>query len=131
MPKPKLLLDENIGGAVFRGLRDYGYDVVSILETSPGKADGEVLAQAYREKRIVVTLDRDFGSLIFRDSKRHVGVLFLRLTRETPEAILKIILKVLDHYGGALIGRFAVASESNIRMRSAVAKFTIHYDNDK
>ena len=117
MIKPKLLLDENIGKKVASRLRDAGWDVVSILEEAPGIEDPKVLKRAVKEKRIVVTLDQDFGTLIFRDSNKHVGVLLLRLEKESAENLFQTINRVLKQYGKALEKKFTVASESQVRIR--------------
>ncbi len=117
MEKLRLLLDENIGARTTQELRRSGFDVVSILESSLGAADHVVLKRAQKEKRIIITLDRDFGTLIFRDSKRHVGVLFLRLKKENYENITSVIISVLRQHGEKLSGRFTVATEKTIRIR--------------
>ena len=117
MVKPKLLFDENIGFSVVSRFQEIGYDVVSILDESPGLSDVKVLERAKAEKRIVVTLDRDFGALVFRDSKKHVGVLFLRMKKETPDAIFLLVKNVLELYGKELEKKFVVLSEDQIRIR--------------
>ncbi len=117
MAKPKLLLDENIGYLAVLNLRESGYDIVSILEESPGITDQEVLQKAKSEKRIIVTLDGDFGALVYRDSNKHVGVLFLRLEKESAENISMVITKVLARYGQKLEKKFTVATETRVRLR--------------
>lgn len=117
MGELKLLLDENIGFLVVERLRKEKYDVVSILEEMPGAEDSVVLAQARREKRVVVTLDQDFGRLVFRDSKRHAGVILLRLEHESTENITQVLLNTLEQYGNQLSNRFVVASEHQVRIR--------------
>jgi len=42
-------------------------------------ADLNILALAVREKRMVVTMDKDFGELVYRSREPHAGVLLLRL----------------------------------------------------
>lgn len=117
MEKLKLLLDENIGKQVATALRWSGYDIASIFEDAPGSTDEDVLKRARKEKRIVVTLDRDFGTLVFRDSESHVGVLFLRLQKESVEDIIFVLDSVLKRYGGKLKKRFTTASETDVRIR--------------
>ena len=117
MKEPKLLLDENIGSVVAARLRQEGYDFVSVFEEMRGAEDAAVLAQAIKEQRVVVTLDRDFGALIFRDSKHHVGVLYLRLRKESAEHITKVLLNVLFEHGEELQGKFVVVSDYRIRIR--------------
>lgn len=117
MAKLKLLLDENIGKRVAAALRESGYDVASILEDAPGSTDAIVLKRARKGKRILVTLDRDFGALVYRDSEAHVGVLFLRLRNDSAENIIFVLENVLQTYGGKLRKRFTSASETDVRIR--------------
>lgn len=90
MVKLKLLLDENIGKEVFIFLKRQGYDTVSILNVKPGMVDWEVLELAQKDKRIVITLDKDFGHLIYFRSQPHAGVILLRLTDESPKNISEV-----------------------------------------
>lgn len=117
MRRLRLLLDENIGRAVALRLRKSSWDAASILEESPGIEDTEILKKATKEKRIVVTLDQDFGALIFRDSNKHVGVLLLRLGKESSENIFNTINRVLIQHGKKLEKKFTVASELQVRIR--------------
>lgn len=113
----KLLLDENIGYLVLGELRKRGYDAKSVLESSRGVDDETVLSLASEEGRILITLGRDFGRLVFLKSQRHIGVIFLRLPKETPHDILSILLTVLENYGDKIQNRFVTASESGVRIR--------------
>ena len=113
----KLLLDENIGHLPLAVLRREGYDVKSVLEVGSGTDDKSILEIAYRENCILVTLDNDFGKLIFRDSHKNVGVIFLRLSLESSERIASILSEVLKLYGEKLNNRFTTVSEKNIRIR--------------
>jgi predicted nuclease of predicted toxin-antitoxin system len=46
-------------------LRDAGHDVTWMRTLVPGLPDAGVLATATTERRVVVTFDKDFGSLVF------------------------------------------------------------------
>ncbi len=113
----KLLLDENVGRVAAEELQERGYDTISIARIDPGASDAIVLQRALREERILITLDRDFGRLIFLDSQKHVGVIYVRLARESALDILHAILGVLEGYGEKLKGRFAVVTETEVRIR--------------
>ena len=81
----KLLADENIPLASVRDLRDFGHDVISIAERSPGMSDEEVLRLAQAEHRVVVTFDRDFGEMGFRRRlPAPAGILYLRFVPQRP-----------------------------------------------
>lgn len=83
----------------------------------PEAGDGFILQKARQENRILVTLDKDFGQLIYQQSKRHVGVIFLRIRKESAENITDLIMKVLFDHGDQLSNKFIVASEMKIRIR--------------
>ena len=111
------MLDENIGKRIATVLRESGYDATSISEDAPGSTDIDVLRRTRKEKRVLITLDKDFGALIFRDSESDVGVLFLRLQKESVENIVFVLKNVLNRYGGKLKKKFTTASETGIRIR--------------
>jgi predicted nuclease of predicted toxin-antitoxin system len=74
----KLLIDSCVAGAVTRRLREQGHDVVSIAERDVDPGDRAILEIAHAEGRAIVTIDADFGTLVFRDQAQRVGVLRLR-----------------------------------------------------
>jgi len=58
--KPRLLADENIPRTVIVTLRGKGYDTVSVYELRPGMRDEDVVELAVKERRIIITFDKDF-----------------------------------------------------------------------
>ena len=70
----KFLLDENADRRLVPFLKELSHDVRVIGEEHPASLlDRDVLALAYRERRIIITNDRsDFGELIFRDQHAHL-----------------------------------------------------------
>lgn len=61
----RLLVNENFPAPSVTGLREAGWDVLSVSETHPGMDDAGVLSWAARENRWLVTFDRDYGELLF------------------------------------------------------------------
>lgn len=64
----KLLVDECFDIKLVKSLRDAGYDVAYIIELAPSITDREVLEIAYQQERILITEDKDFGELVFRQA---------------------------------------------------------------
>jgi predicted nuclease of predicted toxin-antitoxin system len=62
-----LLANENFPVPAIRKLRVAGVDVVAVIETMRSASDQVVMAYARREQRWIVTFDRDYGDLIFRE----------------------------------------------------------------
>lgn len=58
-------------------LRDEGHDVVESRELGPDPGDRLLLEWASRDSRILVTIDTDFGELIFLENSPHCGLVRL------------------------------------------------------
>lgn len=114
---PKFIVDECTGIAIVHFLRAQGYDVVGVSEAMPQASDFDILQRAIAEQRIVVTNDKDFGDMVYRDQRRHLGILLLRLADDRTETKIRVIAAVLAHYAQHLANRFVVATEQNIRLR--------------
>ncbi len=63
----KLFADEDLARAIVIRFRDQGHDVLYASEIEPGSPDITWLDRAEAEGRIIITSDKDFGDLIFRD----------------------------------------------------------------
>lgn len=94
----RLLIDANITYRLIEALRKNGHDVRSVLEESPNADDEKILRSAVRQKRIVVTYDKDFGELIFKLHKRHNGVILLRANDESYLTQFEIIKKFFSQH---------------------------------
>ena len=72
--------NENIPGETVKALQLEVHDVIWVRSHSPGSTDGAVLAQAQEENRILITFDKDFGELAFRQRlPASSGIILLRL----------------------------------------------------
>lgn len=114
----QFIVDESTGAAVLEYLRSVGHDVLAVAETMPQAEDQDILARAVTERRILVTNDKDFGELVFRSGQPHYGVLLLRLHDESRTNRVRVVKAVLEQYADRLAGRFAVATEGGVRIRS-------------
>lgn len=110
----KYLADENLGIQVPKYLRKQGFDIISIRESAPGVSDTDVLALARDQNRILITLDKDFGELVFKHKIIHTGVLLLRLRDESIENKKKVLFKVLNSKR-KLYSKFTIISEKRKR----------------
>jgi len=67
--------DESCAGPVIQALREAGHDVVAIAEVAKGASDDQVLECALKEKRVLITEDRDFGELVYARGRSSAGVI--------------------------------------------------------
>ena len=90
----KLLTDENIAASVVQTLKKEGFDIKDVKEQSlQGITDKELLDIAFKENRIIITHDKDFGILFY--SKRNKGIILIKPLNQKPINIIKIILSLL------------------------------------
>jgi len=75
LAEARWLTGENVHPEVVAHLRSRGLDVLDAKEQGwHGRADEEILDEAYRSGRIVLTHDGDFGALALLGGRRVVGV---------------------------------------------------------
>jgi len=113
----KFLADENFPRPAVRTLREHGFSVTWVAEDSPGSADEDILARCATQKLTLLTLDKDFGELVFRRSlPAECGVILFRADAESPAKLAEVALAALqsrDDWSGF----FSVIASDRIRMR--------------
>ena len=88
----RLKLDENMPMTLATILRSAGHDVHTVAdENLLGKPDDEVWNAAVEGRRLLVTLDRDFGRLA-RSTNDHAGAIVLR-PREASQTTIAALAK--------------------------------------
>ena len=113
----KLLADESIPRSAVRVLRAQGFEIAWVCEDSAGATDEEVLARCTSEKRTLLTLDKDFGELVFqRGLPAECGVILFRVDAESPSAFSEIVLTALQSRED-WSGFFTVVRSDRIKMR--------------
>jgi len=113
----RLLADENIEKPVVEHLRAEGHDVLYVMEMGRGVTDDHVLALAKREKALLVTLDKDFGELVFRKKLSGAGAILLRLTGMMTAEKSVLVSRALRKHGMEMTGCFTVITPRSIRIR--------------
>ncbi len=82
-----------------------------VAEMAPGVSDQDVLNLANHEQAVLVTADKDFGELVFRQHLLNPGVILLRLTGLLPtvkaEVLARAITAHMKEMGGQLCGSFS------------------------
>lgn len=100
----KILADENIPRLVVDCLRYNDHDVYWVAESDPSIKDHQVLKLATDSTRLLITFDKDFGSLLFKTKLPiESGVILIRFSLDSPEEealkICSIISSRTDWFG--------------------------------
>ena len=114
----KLLANENFLLKSILYLRSKGFDILSIGQEIPGLQDHVVLADANEQDRIILTFDRDYGELIFKNKlKVNKGVIYLRLRNYNPEDPGILLEQLLNSKEIVFDHSLTVLDKSSIRQR--------------
>ncbi|HEY7493214.1 MAG TPA: DUF5615 family PIN-like protein [Candidatus Tectomicrobia bacterium] len=94
----RFILDQDIYAITARFLRDFDHDIVTAADLGASRAaDEELLAIAQVHKRLFMTRDRDFGSLVFVRALGS-GIIYLRIMPSTVHAVHAELARVLQFY---------------------------------
>lgn len=113
----KFLANENFPSAAITLFRNAGYDVRAVIEETPGAKDADILARANREKRIILTFDRDYGEMIYKlKMPVPAGVIYFRFNPSTPTEPAEYVLQLFSK-GIRFEERFTVVEREKLRQR--------------
>jgi predicted nuclease of predicted toxin-antitoxin system len=113
----RILADENIPRTIVIWLRSIEHDVLYAAESRKQTPDADLLAEAEAQGYVVLTEDKDFGELIFRQRKNSHGVILLRMEDRPASARLSRLQQVWTVVKSKLPGHFLVVTASKIRLR--------------
>ena len=113
----KFLADESVDFPIIQLLRRQGFDVRAVSEEFPSKDDGFVLEEANRDDRLLITLDKNFGELIYRLQRVSQGVILLRLEELNSNDKAILLLKVIEDRSDELCNAFTVVKKEMVRIR--------------
>jgi predicted nuclease of predicted toxin-antitoxin system len=114
----RFLLDQDVYVKTERFLQDKGYDLVRVSSLGMARATDEtILSLAQAQGRILITRDRDYGTLVFVRSQG-TGVIYLRMVPSTLDAVHQELSRVLTQYSmEALQKAFVVVTKDGHRFR--------------
>lgn len=106
----RFLADESRDFAVVRDLRAHGYDVLAVSEVTQRSDDRELIEQAYREKRVLLTEDKDFGWLVFVSREASAGVILVRFPGDARQTMVQAVRQLVQEQGEQLVSALSLCS---------------------
>lgn len=113
----KFLADENVDKPIVERLRDDGHTVLYVLEMEPGISDEEVIRRANQEFALLLTADKDFGELVFRQRRIVYGVVLIRLAGLSPQRKAEAAATAIQKHADELARNFTVITHRTVRIR--------------
>lgn len=112
-----LLADESVDRPIVERLRQDGHNVAYVAELSPTISDDEVLLQTNDNGAVLLTADKDFGELVFRQNRVHSGVVLIRLLGISAVQKAEIVAEALRLRAEEVVSAFTVISPGIVRIR--------------
>jgi predicted nuclease of predicted toxin-antitoxin system len=119
-PVMKFLIDVGVGKGVEEYLRGKDFDVKAVREIDPRMEDERIILEAFQEKRIVVTMDKDFGELVYQSSMRHSGILLLRMEDASGPEKVSVVRNIVENFQEHIADSFCVFQNNRLRIRKQI-----------
>ncbi|MBF0537542.1 MAG: DUF5615 family PIN-like protein [Nitrospirae bacterium] len=113
----RFIVDVGVGKKVEEYLQTEGFYVKSVREINPCLSDIEILKIAVSEGLMLITMDKDFGELVYNTGKAHEGVLILRLDGANGAEKVEVLKEILSGYADRIKGKFCVFQGGRLRLR--------------
>ena len=111
------LVDECVDSALVSLLRQTGHDVLYMADDAPRTSDAAVIQKAAAEGRLLLTDDKDFGDLVFRQGLQVPGLVLLRIDPANYEQRRVRLLSAIERFGQKLLGHYTVVQVGRLRVR--------------
>lgn len=102
----RFLVDRSAGRRLAQWLGDSGHDVLEARSLGPDPGDRALLELAESVDRILITIDTDFGELIYLHDVPHAGL--VRLPDVRSEQRIALMSEVIERHGAMLEDRAIV-----------------------
>ena len=114
----KFLADESVDFPIVKLLRENNFDVDYIAEIKPGITDKQVINLANQKKGILITADKDFGEIVFRQRKITSGIILYRLSGFANNEKSEKLLSLINKHQNSIEGSFTVITRKQIRIKN-------------
>ncbi len=113
-----LVADEGVDKSIVDALRAGGHTVQYFAEAGAGSNDQDVLAAANEAQSLLLTCDKDFGELVYRQRLTNSGVVLIRLEGLSADSKGSIVSQAMKDHLSEMQGAFTVISPGMLRIRS-------------
>ena len=114
----KIIVDVGVGRIIEEWLSHQGIDVMAIGKINPEMTDASIVKLANTENAIIITMDKDFGELVYKDFSFHSGILLLRLEDAVAEEKLSVIQNIFPAHLDEIKNNFCVYQNGKLRIRN-------------
>jgi predicted nuclease of predicted toxin-antitoxin system len=111
----RFLVDRCAGRRLAEWLKSQGHDVLESRTLGPDPGDRELLEIASEQRRTLITIDTDFGELVYVDRVSHSGI--IRLPDVPAQRRIKLMETVLrEHFQDLEAGAIITVRGARVRI---------------
>lgn len=114
----RFLVDVGVGKGIEKYLQKMGFDIKAVRDIDSRMEDEDIIRYAVSENRMVITMDKDFGELVYHSSMAHNGVLLLRLEDAIGSEKLQVIKYIIGNHSDKIKNCFCVFQNNKFRIRT-------------
>lgn len=113
----KIIADESVNFFIVTALRNEGAEIISIAEDYTSMKDIAIASLSLKPPAIIITEDKDFGELVFKDKIHVTAVVLLRYDQIELPVICKRIISLMSGNLMDLENTFTVITFNKTRIR--------------
>lgn len=113
----KIVADESVDYEIVTSLRKNDFIVLAIDELMKSADDERVLNFALQENSVLITEDKDFGELVYRLKKAHLGIVLIRLSGLDSKSKSEIVIKSFKENFELMKNSFSVITPNLTRIK--------------
>ena len=114
----KIVIDIGVGRTIEEWISLQNFEIISIRKINHEMPDSDILKLAIQEKALIITMDKDFGELVYKHFSFHHGVLLLRLEDAVSEEKLSVIQNIFPLRYLQIRNNFCVYQNGKLRIRT-------------
>ncbi|MDZ4133200.1 MAG: DUF5615 family PIN-like protein, partial [Dethiobacteria bacterium] len=93
----RFLIDNALSPRIAIGLNEAGHDAIHVREIGLASAtDDEILSHAKKDRRVIVSADTDFGTLLALKNAAVPSFILFRRSDKRPLALLNLLIDTID-----------------------------------
>jgi predicted nuclease of predicted toxin-antitoxin system len=113
----KVLVDECCPKSLVEVLRQDNHEVEYVATDLTGLQDLDILEHSVQEQQIIVTEDRDFCEMVFRDAQPAHGIVLIRFAPKDRHEKPARVRHLFAHHADDLPHAMTTLTRDNIRTR--------------
>jgi predicted nuclease of predicted toxin-antitoxin system len=115
----KVFANENLFEPIIDYLRSRGHDVLSVRDAGlSGISDDEIYQRAWKEKRIIITMDKDFSRIFRFPPEKCGGIVVVKIYKRSVEETLEIFKRFFNSIKEEdILENLVIISPEGIRIR--------------